>query len=92
MKSSDFDAALRHLNYTNERFAELFDVKSVTTVQNWRGGKVDVPGWVEAFVDFLTARPEARLWFEQRRPHLAKDTARRRQKRARAEKLASISS
>ena len=87
MKSEDFDAALRQLNYTSERFAELFDIKAVATVQNWRSGRVDVPGWVQAFVEFLLARPEAKLWFEQRRPHLAKDTIRRRQKRSQSKQV-----
>jgi hypothetical protein len=34
----EFNTALDQLGYTAERFAELFDVKSVTTVQNWRSG------------------------------------------------------
>ncbi len=76
-----FDDALDRLGYSAERFAELFDIKSVTTVQNWRGGVVLPPGWVTAISEYLLARPEAKLWFEERRPHLGRETKRRNLKR-----------
>lgn len=79
-----FDAALEQLEYTAERFAELFDVRSVTTVQNWRSGVVPAPGWAVAIASYFLARPEARHWFEERRPHVGRETKRRSAKRRRA--------
>ena len=77
----EFNTALDQLGYTAERFAELFDVKSVTTVQNWRSGIIPAPGWAVAMTEYLLARPEARVWFEERRPHFGRDTKRRVEKR-----------
>ena len=41
-------------------------------------------GWAMAIVEYLLARPEARIWFEDRRPHLGAETKRRNAKRRRA--------
>jgi DNA-binding transcriptional regulator YiaG len=68
MDHVEFTDALKALGYSRERFAELVDVSSVTTVQNWSIGAVKVPGPIAALVEYLLDRPEARQWFEQRRP------------------------
>jgi hypothetical protein len=79
--NSDFRAALEKLGYSAERFAELFDIKAPSTVQNWRSGTIDAPGWAMAIAEYLLARPEARIWFEDRRPHVGAETKRRNEKR-----------
>lgn len=81
---TDFRTALDELGYSAERFAELFDIKAPSTVQNWRSGAIATPGWAMAIAEYLLARPEARIWFEDRRPHLGAETKRRNAKRRRA--------
>jgi hypothetical protein len=43
----------------------------------WRGGIIHTPGWAIAITEYLLVRPEARIGFEERRPHLGIDTKQR---------------
>lgn len=77
MDHAGFDAALKTLGYSRERFAEIVDLKSSTTVQNWATGTVNVPGPVATLVEYLLERKEARHWFEERRPPSAESKPRK---------------
>ena len=68
MTKEEFSQALRDMGYSRERFAQLVDVKSPTTVENWATGDVKVPGPIGTIVDLVKARPELRVWLEERRP------------------------
>jgi hypothetical protein len=68
MTKDEFNDALEKLGYSRVRLAELFDIRSLATVQNWATGASPVPGPVVALVEYLLARPEAKAWFEVRRP------------------------
>lgn len=68
MNHDEFDAALKTLGYSRERFAEIVDLKSSTTVQNWAAGFVKVPGPVATLIAFMLEQPLMRPWFENRRP------------------------
>jgi DNA-binding transcriptional regulator YiaG len=71
MKKGEFRAALEALGYDQKRFAQLFDIPS-STIGNWVTGGVRAPSHMVALVEYLHARPEAKVWFEERRPVVEK--------------------
>ncbi len=79
-KEKTFREKREALGYSRKRFAEMFDLASVTTVRNWEHGD-QVPGWASAIVDFLTEQPLMRPWFEQRRTPAEKKKAGRPRRR-----------
>ncbi len=72
------------LGYSRQRFAELFDIASVTTIRNWEAEGGQVPGWAVAFVDFMTNHPFMKPWFEDRRPPVEEKKKAGRPKKRRA--------
>lgn len=68
MTNEEFAKAIDEMGYSRERFAQIVGVKSPTTVENWATGDSKVPGPVQTIVELVSARPELRVWLEERRP------------------------
>jgi transcriptional regulator with XRE-family HTH domain len=68
MNRDEFKLALTKIGWSQERLAEILDLASVSTVENWATGKSRINGAAAALLEFLVARPEHIPWYEVRRP------------------------
>lgn len=71
-RNEKFTNALAAIGWSQERLAEVIDVRSVSTVENWAAGASRVNGAAQAIIDLVLERPEMRHWFEARRPRSAR--------------------